>query len=103
MLQVRLIPIGEEGRDMEEHGVLLELAIDPARLLFTLNACRLLMPENTDPIHTANWHQIEVLVRQLAIIYKQTQPHRLASGSPRSGPRVKRQWHRSHKHQGSTN
>jgi ferric-dicitrate binding protein FerR (iron transport regulator) len=28
-----------------------------------------MMPDDTDPLHLANWHEIEALLRQLSTLY----------------------------------
>ncbi len=49
MLQLRCIPVVEEDYDTDDQGFRLQLAADPARLRFTLNVCRLLLPPDTAP------------------------------------------------------
>lgn len=72
MLQLRCLPVDDGLRDGEMQEFYLDLATDPARWLLTLNVCRLAMPENTDPIHLANWHHMEALLEQLSTIYSHT-------------------------------
>lgn len=71
MLQLRCLPV-DDVQDGEMQEFHLDLATDPARWLLTLNVCRLAMPDNTDPIHLANWHHIEALLEQLSAIYHHT-------------------------------
>ena len=75
MLQLRCLPI-IEGDDIaaERQEFRLDLAGDPARLLLTLNLCRLAMPADTHPLHIENWRQLEMLVRHLSIVYRQVGP-----------------------------
>ncbi len=95
MLQLRCILMAEEDRDTDDQAFLLDLAIDPARLLFTLNVCRLMLPPDTDPLHIENWCEIESLVRQLSIVYKRTRPRlpllRLSASQRHTRSRRRRQ------------
>ena len=72
MLQLRCLPVDDDVQDGEVQEFHLGLANDPARWLLTLNVCRLTMPNDTDPIHLANWHHIEALLEQLSTIYRHT-------------------------------
>ena len=72
MLHLRCLPLRQGVQDAELQEFQLDLADDPARWLLTLNVCRLTMPEGTDPIHLANWHQIETLLQQLSRMYQHT-------------------------------
>jgi hypothetical protein len=91
MLQLRCLPVPEKDHGTNDQVFLLELAIDPARLLLTLNVCRLMMPPDTDPLHIENWGEIESLVRQLSTIYQQACPHHPALSQRRPRRRVKAQ------------
>ncbi len=80
MLQLRCVSVTEEDLDTADQGFRLDLAVDPARLLFTLNVCRLLLPPDTAPLHLENWRELEALIRQLSSIYQQVQPHHSLRG-----------------------
>ncbi len=69
MLHLRCLAIHDDMHDTETQEFQLDLADDPARWLLTLNVCRLMMPDDTDPLHLANWHEIEALLRQLSTLY----------------------------------
>ncbi len=71
MPQLRCMVLHDEQHDTHGHAVQLHIDVDPARLLFTLNACRLAMPPDTDQIHLQNWQHLEALLQQLITLYGQ--------------------------------
>ncbi len=74
MLQLRCLPLIKEAPDGEVQEFQLDLADDPGRWLLTLNVCRLTMPDDTAPIHLANWQHIETLLQQLSTLYSHAYP-----------------------------
>ncbi len=87
VLKLHCIPMREEDQGGDDHALLLDLTGDPARLLLTLNVCRLMMPPNTAAVHLTNWREIESVLRQLSRIYQQAHRRRLRSGCPRARQR----------------
>ncbi len=84
LLKLHCTPMIEEDWGGNDHALLLDLTSDPARLLFTLHVCRLMMPPNTAAVHLTNWREIESVLRQLSTIYQQAHRRRPRSGLPRS-------------------